>query len=125
MNVEQIKRTLEEKFVEPQKPGAKRHLIFWYDPEAEFLDEIEHLSLENAKLWRLEENNNFLTKYTLEVLDPDSNYLIYSPYPKPTEYSNWLLDTLLYSTEFNADKVTLIMTNLGVIGELLRPLFRK
>jgi uncharacterized protein (TIGR02687 family) len=125
MNVEQIKRTLEEKFAEPQKPGAKRHLIFWYDPEAEFLDEIEHLSLENAKLWRLEENNNFLTKYTLEVLDPDSNYLIYSPYPKPTEYSNWLLDTLLYSTEFNADKVTLIMTNLGVIGESLRPLFRK
>mgnify|MGYP000862521924 CR=1 FL=1 len=121
MNLEQIKLTLEEIF----ERGYTRRVVFWYDPEGEFLEVIDELNLKNAKIWKLNGKNNFLTKYTLEVLDPNSNYLLYSPAPKPAEQENWLLDTQLYSYEFTADKVTLIMTDLGISDEHLRPVFKK
>ncbi|MFW6237699.1 MAG: BREX-1 system phosphatase PglZ type A, partial [Halanaerobiales bacterium] len=105
--------------------GEKRHIIFWYDPEAEFEDDIGDLKIDNAKIWRLNDNNNFKTKYHLEVEDTKSNYLIYCSNPKPPKRENWLLDTLKYSQEFTADKTTLIMRDFNVEEEHLRPAFNK
>ena len=125
MNLTEIQNVLKENFDKPCSEGRKRHIIFWYDPEGEFEDNIDSLEIENAKIWRLNENNNFKTKYQLEVKDPESNYLIYSNNPKPPKRENWLLDTLKYSQEFTADKTTLIMRDFGVEEEHLRPAFNK
>lgn len=41
-------------------------LIFWYDAEAEFVDDVDAIELSNAKIYRLEKDNQFYTKYFLE-----------------------------------------------------------
>lgn len=124
MNLEEIKGILEENFDKPRE-GKKRHIIFWYDGEGEFAEDIDNLELNNAKIWKLHDNNNFKTKYQLEVVDPETNYLIYSSNPKPDKRENWLLDILKYSQEFTADKTTLIMRDFGVEDEYMRPAFKK
>lgn len=124
MNLEQIKRTLEEKLAEPLPLGSRRRIIFWYDPEKEFSEEIDQLKLSDCKIWHLERDNNFLTKYTIEELDPASNYLIYFPAEKPADEDNWLLDMLLYSYEFNAERITMVMEDLKAPPSL-RPIFNR
>ncbi|HBV85032.1 MAG TPA: hypothetical protein DEB74_19975, partial [Lachnospiraceae bacterium] len=57
--------------------GEVRKLIFWYDDKAEFVEDIESMELENAKIYRLERDNQFYTKYFLERVDTETNYLIY------------------------------------------------
>ena len=113
MNLEQIKKSLEERLSKPLKAGSKRHIIFWYDAKGEFIEEIDHLELANGKIWRLEDDNNFITKYTIEELDPESNYVLYSPKAQPADLENWLLDTLLYSEGFSADRIAMVMKDLG------------
>lgn len=80
--------------------GEVRKLIFWYDDKAEFVEDIESIELENAKIYRLERDNQFYTKYFLERVDTETNYLIYAPFPKPEVKNNHLEDTILYSKRF-------------------------
>ncbi len=124
MNLNKIQEILKENFDKPRE-GKKRHIIYWYDAEGEFVDDINNLKLSNAKIWKLQVNNNFKTKYQLEVLDTDSNYLLYSSDPMPDKRENWLLDIIKYSQEFTADKTTLIMRDFGIENKYMRPAFRK
>lgn len=124
MDLEQIRRTLEEKFSEYPPMGSSRQIIFWYDAKGDFAEEVGKLELSNGKLWHLKPDNNFLTKYTIEELDPESNYVIYSRQPKPVDAENWLLDTLLYSYEFTADRITMVMNDLKV-PQSLRGVFTR
>ena len=125
MNLDQIKTALAEKFAAPCRDGAKRHIIFWYDEEGDFLDIFERLELSGVKLWQLTETNRFISKYTIEVSDPNSHYLIYAASAKPEDQDNWLLDMLLYSRTFIADKITLLMDDLKVANTALRAVFKK
>lgn len=64
----------------------------------EFKDLIDELNLTNVKIIKLTKSidkkgesiytNIFKTKYTLEVIDIDSNYLIYSEYPRAVDSEN-------------------------------------
>jgi TIGR02687 family protein len=123
MNLDQINTALTEKFRSPCRDGAKRHIIFWYDAEGDFQEVVDELELAEVKLWKLTETNKFLSKYTLEVIDPNSNYLIYAAFAKPEDANNWLLDILLYSQTFIADKIALMMDDLHVENNGLRPFF--
>lgn len=125
MNLDQIKEALTEKFQAPCRDGAKRHIIFWYDEDGDFLELIDELGLTDVKLWKLTESNKFLSKYTLEVLDPDSNYLIYVASAQPEDQENWLLGIQLYSRTFSADKIALIMDDFKVENTSLRASFKK
>jgi hypothetical protein len=43
--------------------GDDRKIVFWYDEEAEYIEEIDSISLaEGARLWKVTENNWFETK---------------------------------------------------------------
>lgn len=125
MNLEDIQNVLEDNFKKSPGKGKKRHVIFWFDVNGDFADDIDDFKINNAKIWKLNENNNFKTKYQLEIEDKDSNYLIYSSNPRPRNKENWLLDTIKYSQEFSADKITLIMRDFGVEDERLRSAFKK
>lgn len=109
LNLKQIEDKLNEQF-----QGDERTLIFWYDDAAEFEQDIEHLELDNAKIHQLTENNLFQTKVMLEREDRENNYLLYAPYPKPDSRDNHLADTIKYSTEFSADRATLLAVDLGI-----------
>ena len=124
MNLDQINAALSEKFQAPCRDGSKRHIIFWYDPEGDFQEIVDELVLAEVKLWKLTETNKFLSKYTLEVLDTNSHYLIYAAFAKPDDCDNWLLDIVLYSRTFIADKIALMMDDLHVENSGLRPFFK-
>ena len=119
LNLRQIIDKLNTEFI-----GETRKLVFWYDDKAEFSEDIDTLELTNAKVYHLEPDNQFYTKYFLERLDRTNNYLIYAPFPKPHVRDNHLEDTLLYSKRFFADRVSLLSVDLG-IDEKYKPVIQK
>ena len=125
MNLDKVKKVLNEMLNKETVDGRKRNIVFWYDENAEFVEEIDELQFENAKVIKLTENNSFAIKYELEKVDTGSHYLIYSSSPKPVPRENWLLDILKYSQEFSTDKTTVIMRDLGVRDASLRDVFKK
>lgn len=119
LNLKQITDKLNDKF-----SGEGRRLVFWYDDKAEFAEDIDTLELANAKLYRLEKDNQFYTKYFLERQDRTTNYLIYAPFKKPEIRENHLEDMLLYSTRFFADRASLLALDLR-IEEKYKPIIEK
>ncbi len=119
LNLKQITDKLNIEFI-----GDTRKLVFWYDSKAEFADEIDTLELTNAKVYKLEPDNQFYTKYFLERVDRTTSYLIYAPFSKPNVRDNHLEDTLLYSKQFFADRASLLIVDLG-IDEKYKPVLQQ
>lgn len=109
LNLKQITDKLNGEF-----RGDVRKLVFWYDSGAEFAEDIDSIELENAKVLRLERDNQFYIKYFLERVDTTTNYLVYAPFAKPPINDNHLEDTIRYSKEFFADRASLIALDLGI-----------
>ena len=119
LNLKQIIDRLNAEFA-----GDTRKLVFWYDDRAEFAEDMQDVTLENAKIYYLQRDNQFYTKYFLECVDTATNYLIYAPFPKPDVKDNHLEDTLLYSRRFFADRASLLSVDLG-IDEKYKPIIEK
>ncbi|WP_306302871.1 BREX-1 system phosphatase PglZ type A [Alicyclobacillus shizuokensis] len=113
LNLDEIVSTLNATFQQPLQDGEKRKIVFWLDRDKEFVDDINELSLVNAKIHILTETNSFYTKYMLEEEDTSSNYLIYSNLDMNHE-DNWLMDTFLYSQTFRADRISLLMDEFNI-----------
>lgn len=109
LNFKQITDKLNAEFT-----GNVRKLIFWYDAEGEFADDVDTLELPNAKVYHLQKDNTFRTKLFLEREDTTTNYLVYAPFAKPDVREDHLADTLRYSKEFFADRASLLMLDLGI-----------
>lgn len=119
LNLKQIIDRLNAEFT-----GDTRKLVFWYDDKADFAEDLENVELENAKIYHLQPDNQFYTKYFLERVDTTTNYLIYAPFPKPNVRDNHLEDTMLYSKRFFADRASLLSVDLG-IEEKYKPVLEK
>ena len=119
LNLKQIIDRLNAEFT-----GDNRKLVFWYDDKGEFAEDMDSVVLENAKVYRLDPDNQFYTKRFLEREDTTTNYLIYAPFPKPDVKDNHLEDTLLYSKRFFADRASLLSVDLG-IEEKYKPIIEK
>lgn len=104
--------------------GDTRKLVFWYDDKAEFAEDIDSVELDNAKIYKLEPDNQFISKRFLEREDTTTNYLVYAPFPKPDVKDNHLEDMMLYSERFFADRVSLLSVDLG-IEEKYKPIIEK
>lgn len=83
ISLQQIQNKLEEEF-----DTYNRKIIFWYDDNAEFLEDVQNLTLKNAKIFMLEKDNLFYTKYLLEFYDKETNYLVYAPFEHPQPIDN-------------------------------------
>lgn len=118
LNLKQITDKLNSEFT-----GEVRKLVFWYDANAEFVDDVDTMELENAKVLHLEPDNQFYTKYFLECVDTTTNYLVYAPFAKPAIRENHLADTIKYSKEFFADRASLLTIDLG-IDERYKPVIQ-
>lgn len=119
LNLKQIVDKLNTEF-----SGDTRKLVFWYDEKGEFAEDIDGIELANAKVYKLEQGNQFYTKYFLEKVDTTTNYLVYAPFPKPPVSENHLEDTMLYSKRFYADRASLLSVDLG-IEERYKPIIEK
>ena len=125
MNLDEISRVLNDIYKEPLKYENKRHIVFWYDTDKEFSEDIDTLALDNVRILKLTNNNYFWIRYELEKVDTISNILIYADMPKPNPRENWLLDIYKYSVEFSTDKTTVIMRDLNLKEVSLSPIIKK
>ena len=78
-------------------------VVFWYDEKGEFEEYFDGLSLGTIKKLKLQ-GNEFEIKYVINVQKPTTEFLIYSPHPKPANEENWLLDMELAYTLFQTDQ---------------------
>ena len=118
MNFDEITKVLTEIYNEPLINENPRHIVFWYDAEGEFIEDIDNINIQNVRTLKLTQNNYFKTRYILEKEDKTSNILIYANMPKPSPREDWLLDVLKYSIEFSTDKTTVTMRDLNIKDKL-------
>lgn len=88
--------------------------IFWFDDKAEYEDEVSELRLGDVKLHILDGTNWLYSKYLLNEQDSDSKYLIYAPFPRPSDAENPLADMYYYSTPYYTDRVSQTSQELGI-----------
>ena len=106
LNLKQIIDRLNAEFT-----GDTRKLVFWYDDKADFAEDLENVELENAKIYRLQPDNQFYTKYFLERVDTTTNYLVYAPFPKPDVRENHLAASVTSTSIFFAPASTAFSTS--------------
>lgn len=119
LNLRQIQEKLQGEY-----DSQRRHIVFWYDDEGYFAEDVDNLDLGSVKKLRLTRGNQFAVKRLLEREDRDSHYLLYAPFPKPVPEDNHLEDMLLYSRRFYADRASLLVQELGM-EETMKPLVQK
>lgn len=116
MNITQIQDSLKSIFTE-----KKTRIIFWYDGEKEFEDTLPSIQLEHVKIVRLDESSSLELKIDIEGGDPTHQYLLYAPFHEPPPEDDWLLDIRLYSSTFHADKASIILKELNLDHQSIRP----
>ena len=114
MDADVIIHDLNRRFAAPLPEFYKRRIIVWIDEDQEFVDKLDEISVNGAKVVALTGTNNFYVKKLLAVDDPTSNYLVYRPFAYESDEDNWLLDVELYGEEFRADLVSMWMDEMGI-----------
>lgn len=99
MDAEKIIQDLNRRFAAPLTEFYKRRVIFWYDEDKEFEDQIDEISLNDVKIVKVTGSNSFAIKKLLDIDDTASNYLVYCPVSFEYPEDNWLLNIELYSGE--------------------------
>ncbi len=115
MDSEKIIQDLNRRFAAPLPEFYKRRIVFWIDEDQEFVDKMDEITVNGAKVVALTGANNFYVKKLLAVDDPTSNYLVYRPFAYESDEDNWLLDVELYGEEFRADLVSIWMDEMGIL----------
>ena len=92
----------------------KTRIIFWFDDKGEYEDEVSELQLDNAKLHILDGSNWFFSKWLLNESDTESKYLVYAPFPKPSDAQNPLADMYYYSVPYYTDRVSQMSQEIGI-----------
>lgn len=120
MNIDKIQERLKLMFEPSTKIGENRKIVFWNDSKNQYRDVIDNneINIENVKIHELTDSNNFYTKYLLEEEDTQSNYIIYTNLDNINDKSNWLIDIVLYSQIFYADKLSMDLNDLGISSDL-------
>lgn len=117
MDIEKIIQELNRRFDVPLPEYYNRRIIVWYDPEKEFWDSIDDLTLDDVLILKLNEANHFDIKQQIAFSDPEQNILLYEPnvYDSSKNYEDdWLLDVKLYSEDFRADIVSMWIAETGL-----------
>ena len=117
IDYQEARKEIVKMFENKEENGRK--IIFWYDPPANFKEDITSDSYDCCKVLFCD-RNEFAIKKTIEFDDVTSDFLIYIPYEKPADNENWLLDILMYSDEYYADTVALTMRRMELTNTDLR-----
>jgi uncharacterized protein (TIGR02687 family) len=101
-----------------QEEGQR--IVFWNDPDQEFVSTLPFLSLDGVTILRLDEMGSLETKIRLEREEPQGKFLLYSALEEPDYENDWLLDIRLYSRSFRADRASILLQELGLVHQHLR-----
>ena len=99
---------------------ATHLVVFWHDTESEFASAVDALQLEGVHVIRLDDNPTLLVKLKIEN-SPGQRWLIYSNQPEPEPVKDWLLDVRMRSKSFRADSTSILLEDLGLTTQGLRP----
>ena len=119
MEAEKIVQDLSRRFSAPLPEFYKRRIIFWYDEDREFENQIDEIRLDNVTVVKATGSNTFALKKLLQQDDLAENYLVYCPLSFERPEDNWLLNIALYSEEFRADQSTIWMDEMGLPSSLM------
>lgn len=100
--------------------NENNRLVFWNDPEKEFIHTLPFISLPNVKVIHLDKESALKTKILIEKEEPEGRFLLYSPTEEPAFEEDWLLDLRLYSKSFRADRASILLQELGLKHQYLR-----
>ena len=115
MNLSQLQQGLEQAFYTEQ-----HRIVFWYDAEQSFTEEIKALHLTDVQILNMAEQSTLEIKLKLELEDQQCKYLLYFPSAEPDLEQDWLLDIKLYSRSFYADRFSIHFNELGLQQQSLR-----
>lgn len=115
MNLSQLREGLDQAFYK-----ENHRLVFWYDSEQSFVDELSSLALVDVQILNMANESALGTKLKLELEDKIGKYLLYFPFAEPDVEKDWLLDIKLYSRCFYADRFSIIFNELGLHQQSLR-----
>ncbi len=112
MNIQQISQGLLAKF-------EQCRLVFWQDSNNEFLEMLSGLALHDdagnkIEIIRLDEQSHFQVKTQIELLEPETFFLLYSNSAPNHAARDWLYDIRLYAQSFCADSSSMILAELGM-----------
>ena len=88
-----------------------KRIVFWNDPDGEFLDTLPNVKLDDVTVMRLNQVGALEAKIRLEREEPERKFLLYSPAEEPNYEDDWLLDIRLYSGSFRADRASILSQN--------------
>lgn len=94
----------------------RRRLVFWHDPEGQYIDDLCNLDLPGVETIRVA-NDEFGIKTRLVHGEPAGKFLVYRPGAVPSGIGNWLLDLELAYGVFTADRTALVAQNLGLSAD--------
>lgn len=123
LTLQDISAQIQNKFQEGNR------IVFWYDPDGSFAEDVDQLQLPDVTLLHLTDRNSFRVKLRIEHKDPEGKYLLYGPFVKPDVMENHLEDMLLYSSQIYADKLSFLAHEAGIPSRLadtmkkLKPFF--
>ncbi|MPY67687.1 BREX-1 system phosphatase PglZ type A [Deinococcus sp. SDU3-2] len=124
MKPDRVRLSLQTLFADDRRWAHHgRRLVFWYDPEGEFREEISSLHLDGVDVLTLGETP-FALKRRLIVQDPDTPFLLYAPFPEPPAAENWLLDLQCTGVLFRADRAAMVFADLGYRDRSLEAVVR-
>jgi len=115
MNLKQLQQGLEQAFI-----TEKHRIVFWYDPEQSFLDELSAMEIAGVHVFNMANESALGVKLKLELEDTAGQYLLYFPFVEPDLEKDWLVDIKLYSRCFYADRFSIILNELGLQQQSLR-----
>lgn len=124
MQISELTRGISIKF-------ERSRIVFWYDPEISFTEELEHLQsalsgTEGSSLpsdliiLNMEKESVLAVKKRIEMDENNGKFLLYFPCAMPEPERDWLLDIRLYSEQFFADHSSMLLNELGIPKMVLR-----
>ena len=120
MDTKQIQDALKNIFEE-----KKKRIIFWYDAEQEFEDTLPSIQVDDVSILRVDEYSALELKIKLECEDEKGRYVLYAPYAEPAPDEDWLFDIRLYSYTFLADQASILLKELNIERQSLRPYLKE
>ncbi|MEI4521762.1 BREX-1 system phosphatase PglZ type A [Pseudomonas sp. CCNWLW23] len=103
-----------------QQQFSRSRVVWWEDPQGEFSETLEALTLQDVQILRRSATPALAIKQQVEVLDPAGLYLIYEDSICPEPEQDWLLDIRLYAAPFAADRTSMLLQELGLRQQSLR-----
>ena len=119
MDVKQINLTLSRIFKQENK-----RLVFWYDGEKEFEESLPLIAVDGVTILRIDGTCSLDLKIRLETRDVNEKFILYAPYYEPAPEQDWLFDIKLYSYIFHADRASILIKELGLKNQSMRPFIK-